>query len=289
MKKFVFGLIATVMFSFVGSAQDVKVQSKANYTYDLYSSIDLSNQDLNNTSYAPESLKPKNGWYYAGVDGGGAWGWGSAGSALGPLGTSAGIVLGGLCTTTWAYYWENKAAPNPVTSPKDSFASSFTNEDERCGYLHNKFAVEFINLNQTTFKTPTEFMGKFYEPLCKMVSSEYKINIEDLKKAFPKEDLELNLDNYSNLASYTDDEKTIIQMGVIVENQGHNSKCSDYYVKVMQSLYTASESLDFKIVDFVANEIEFVNGSIDFSNDEKALLKGSLNVLKYSYALWIVN
>ncbi|MCZ8169673.1 MAG: hypothetical protein ACK5RV_11210 [Flavobacterium sp.] len=290
MKKLVFGLIATLAIGFAVNAQESSLTLNEKEPYILYAVNDLNHlEPFKSELLTIENLRPKNGWYYAGVDAGGAWGWGSAGAALGPLGASAGAVLGGLCTTTWAFHWENRMAPKPVKHPSDDFVNSFTNENERCGYLHNKFAEKFINENQAVYTNANDFLAKFYDPLCEMVASEYNIKLSDLKKAFPKEALRAYIDQYTELASYTDDYKTIIQMGEIVKSKSGNEKCSDYYVKVMQSLYSQSESISFKIEPFIENEIENVILSKKFTDEEKNSLRNSLNVLKYSYALWSAN
>jgi hypothetical protein len=233
--------------------------------------------------------RPKNGWYYAGVDAGGAWAWGSAGSALGPLGTAAGAVLGGLCTTTWAFHWENRSASIPVNHPKDEFVNSYKSEFERCGYLHNKFCEEFININQATYKSTKEFMDEFYNPLCIMVSKEYDIDINKLKKAFPKELLIENLNNYTELSSIENDYKVIIKMGEIVKAKTNSTEYSNYYLTVMQALYELSNNTNFNIEEFIKNEINNVDTSKSFSEEEKIMLKNSLNVMKYSFALWTSN
>lgn len=288
MKKVVFSLIAAITFGFAANAQEQAMPSNENNSYDLYAVNDL-NPSAANELQIVENFRPKTGWYYAGADAGGAWGWGSAGAALGPLGASAGAVLGGLCTTAWVFHWENKVTPKPVKHPTNPFVDSFNNEHERCGYLHNKFIEKFINENQAVYPNTSEFMTKFYDPLCEMVASEYNIKLSDLKKAFPKEELRAHIDQYTELASYTDDHKTIIQMGEIVKSKSGNAKCSDYFVSVMQSLYAESESTSFKIEDFIAHQIEYVTVSKNFTSAEKSMLKDSLNVLKYSYALWSAN
>lgn len=274
MKKFFLGLVATIIVSFWGNAQDKFINDEM-------------------TSYRSNdyTVKPKNGWYYAGVDASTGWGCAQGGSVFGPLGTAAGGILGGICGSTWAYYWENKSQPLPlvIKHPKDSFVDSYINEFERCGYLHNKFVETFLNNNKTTFNSSAEFIDVVYNPLCDMISKEYKISVSDLKKSFPKEFLQKMLDRCTKISTLTNDETIINEMTLLVQEESNNSNLSKSYFQTMRLLYSSCNDEYFDIVSFIKNEIYKVDSSKEYNDNEKKIIKNSLNLLKYSYSLWNVN
>jgi hypothetical protein len=266
MNKLVFGLIATVIF--------------------------VNGLSANTGQKNHESIvRKKTALYYAGADVSSGWGCAQAGAVLGPLGVSAGAVLGGLCGTTWAYYWDNRNSQLPlkINQPADEFAFTFKNEYERCGYLHNKFSSEFLNKNLVKFNSASEFLDEFYEPLCQMVSKEYKIDITVLKKVYTKESLVKMLNKYTEISLLENDEEIIKRMTLIVSEKSGNVKLANRYSLTMKSLYKSYENPNFKIDEFCSLELNSIAISDEFNKEEKEVIKNSIHILKYSFSLWNAN
>lgn len=289
MKKLVFGLIAMVMTVLSSSANNPSVCTSDS---DLLNSKDgfHLNSIVENRCNEDDFLRPKNGWYYAGVDAGGGYAGFQAGAATGhPLLMSAGMVFGAIGTSAWEWYWNHKSAPIKVNNPKDAFAGTFTNLSEQGGYIHNSFIVKFINENQVTFESAEEFVNKIYNPLCIEISNVYKIDLETVKETFTKANMVKELNAFNELHSTDDDNERISILGKIVEETTQNSTFSEHYTTVMSSFRTEETKLDFKIETFVNNEISKLQHDDKYTAEEKTVMVNSLNILKYSYSLWSNN
>lgn len=289
MKKLIFGLIATVVLGFVGNAQTKSIYFQDN---DLLADNDLSYLNLNVDDNLREKdlLRPKNAWYYAGVDAAGGFGGFKAGAATGhPLLMSAGLVFGAIGASAWDFYWSNRIAPIKLNTPKDPFAKTFTNDSEKGGYLHNSFMINFINENQVTFESTRGFVDKIYDPLCSEISNEYKIDLETLMKSFPKENMIKNLEKFNNLHSTHDEEEIVNILGNIVEETTGSSILSRYYMDVLNALKFEEADLRFQIESFINKEKLKSVKDTDLTSYEKTFFLNSLNILKYSYSLWSNN
>lgn len=243
-----------------------------------------SKQDKNpalNTN--PKStFRQKTGAYYAGVDAAGAYGWGSALSIFGPIGTACGIVNGGIGTSVWAYYWEEHVVAVIPTSDGSS-GPMYDNDVDKAGYLHNQFILglnssDMINSSINSIEDVTDLI---YNDLTEYTANEYQLNISDVRAAITKESLNNLL--YS-LNSCLENDRLMHDW--IAEKSGSEA-IADIYMDVRNNIESIG-TLEGTLTYLDSKMVEVTN-STDFTEEEKFKLLRCLSIWKYSSILWRSN
>lgn len=238
------------------------------------------------TIFNANAQKEKPGIYYAVADGGGAYTWGSAGTALGPLGTACGIVLGGVCTSSWVWYWDHYKTAAPVITPKATFASGFSDTYQQSGYNHNSEMRTYVNNNQVVYPTAKDFVDASYTTLCQNLAKTYNLDVNKVYIAFPKNQLITELNKYNDFFVEGDIKVVIAKVADIIKAKYGNDKLSSIYSKVANEVATLESTSGFDIEKYINTQIDLVNKDAKYTAEEKAITAHSLNVFKYSYALW---
>jgi hypothetical protein len=218
------------------------------------------------------SARTKNGWYYGGVDAGGAYGWGSAGSAAGPLGTAVGIVAGGLLTSSWAFYWDSKSFQPVLTNPTFPACVSFSNNFEKVGFLHNKFIIQSSNKYKKPIMTnETEFVNLIYNDMIDFLSVEFKLDKSILNSTFPK----VNCISY--LTSYNKCNNVDASVSTFIDNQLKNSTFGKMYVEIITTLDNNSGNLNSSI-SYLNSKINSINTSSSITQKDKDYANYCINI-----------
>ncbi|WP_353120828.1 hypothetical protein [Myroides odoratus] len=226
-------------------------------------------------------MPKKNGWYYAATDAAGAYGWGSAGSALGPLGTAVGIVIGGVGTSAWNWYWDQ---PSIVYPPDDKFAQHFDNLNQQVGFTHNKFIVEFVTDNVNKFKDSTDFTTALHNSLVDKITATFSIAIQDVESIFNDKKLVSDLDKFSPTFNETSDTSIFIEEIVsIVQENYKDDKIPSYFKKI---LIETANAKNLEIETFFDAKIEEVKQDKTLNELEQEIHFNALNTFKYALALW---
>ena len=214
--------------------------------------------------------------------------WGQLGTALGPTGTALGIVIGGVGTSAWNWYWDQPPAKKAKVSSKP-FTRKFNNFYEKAGYVHNKFIIDFINEKPRKFKDPKEFVDTLYEPLSQTLSKEYDVPIREVHEIFSREKLIKDVDNISVTFDESNKEVIIRTISDLISKEYGNTKISDYISHILRETSEEADNESFDIERYINEKIERLKSDNSFDESEKEILFNSLNIYKYSYALWESN
>lgn len=228
----------------------------------------------------------KNGWYYAAKDVGGAYTFGTAGSALGPMGTSLGIVIGGFGTSAWAWYWDQ---PRVIVLPDEEFTRKYDGIYEQAGYLHNELLFEFVNENLRKFDDTAEFVDALYKPTVLKLSESYAMPIEEVEKIFDKNKLVRDLNKFEATFNDLDDETHINNLVSIVQENYKDDKIPEYLRGLLIETNKEKDNKEFNVERFFNQKISEMKNDKRFDQYEKEINLNSLNIFKYSLALWNKN
>ncbi|MGG5507168.1 MULTISPECIES: hypothetical protein [unclassified Myroides] len=228
-------------------------------------------------------MAKKNGWYYAKEDFTGAVGWGATGSYFGPMGTALGIVIGGVGSSAWEWYWNQ---PSMIKLPDEKFTQKFDTLNEQVGFVHNEFIVEFVNDNLQVFKSSTEFVHTLHKPLLQKLSKSFAVAESEVEKIFDAKKLINNLDHFSKLSNEQDIETLIDGLVSIIQENYQSDKIPNYS-KIILTETAYSKDLD--VESYFNKKINEVKEDKNFDDLEKEIIYDSLNIFKYSLALWNQN
>ncbi len=249
----------------------------------VFANLDASNQ----ASYYNKS-KPMINWItlgtYLGADVGGSYQgykWGRIGGAHG---MALGIVVDGCAASGWLYMERHNPGGllRPVIPPANPQTISYMNEFERSGYLHNTFLVNFINNSGQGYRTPESYIDALYEPLCTFLSNEFHLSINEIKQQYTKAKL-IQLITPMGINTSIND-----HANMIAEDYG-NTRLSDEYKRVLNTLLGLENKNIESGLAYINSEISLVSISNNFSEEEKLIMRHSLNILKYSFSLWTAN
>jgi hypothetical protein len=203
--------------------------------------------------------------------------WGTIG---GPMGQSLGIVVGGCVSSGWLYMQNHDHGPQlkPASSPQ----TSFTNDYEKAGYLHNKFLINFINSSNQIYTTPESYINAVYEPLCQLISIEYNITISEIQQGITKESL-------IQLITPMNENLSISEYGSLISTSYGNNNISSVFEGIMNGLMPISNTSATNCLLFINSQIEKINSNQNLTDQEKEIMKYSTNILKYSFSLWSNN
>ena len=237
-------------------------------------------QRVENTQSKSSLAKKKGAFYYACVDAGGAYTFGKAGAALGHIGIAGGIVLGGVATSAWQYYWDNCEIAVPTPNPLPGF-DIYQNQYEKVGYLHNAFLLQTNSMPfiGDSVRSIENFVDLYYDTLTSFCASQYNISLQSFRSTFTKSSLVDRLQSYQSVTNnYSNLENWI---GSTVNNP---NQVSGYFNSVRIGIDSLNnENL---VNAYLIQKINEVSASSNFNQEDKEILLYSLSIWRFSQALW---
>ncbi|WP_255492457.1 hypothetical protein [Myroides sp. NP-2] len=218
--------------------------------------------------------------YYAATDAADAYVWGAAGTALGPLGTAVGIVIGGVGSSAWSWYWDQ---PSMIYLADDKFAQHFDNLNQQVGFAHNKFIVEFVNDNLNKFKNSTDFVDTLHAPLVTKLSTSFSMSTKEVESIFDKKKLVSDLDKFFKTFDELDTDIFIDNIVSIIQENYEDDKVPTYFKKV---LIETADAKDLDVETYFDKKIEEVKQNKTLNELEQEIHFNALNTFKYALALW---
>lgn len=291
MKKLLFGLIATVMFSFVGNSQDVAFNNdQINYSINEVDNLGINSQSnylavrtfdstLPSITSTPlglvSSLKGKPWWAIAAVDAGGA-----VGGALGCLQVTGGVAATnpagwaatGICALVVGAgasvgYAVRGVNPTGTIDPIRTFPNP-KNKLDYVGINHNKLVRDFIN-------SKINYSGENFIKFVNENSSDYGIFEKILVTAKDLDEQDVIIQNLSS-----NDEEIINWVVGKLPTDVDSSKVSDLLNLLRQS--SDNETALNAIVNY-ENEI-IVDTKVSINS--RVAMMGFLSTLRNSTVLW---
>lgn len=231
-------------------------------------------------------MPKKNGWYYAGMDAGGAIGWGATGSFFGPMGMAVGVVIGGAGTSAWNWYWDQ---PTMIRPSDDEFTHNFNNINEQAGFVHNEFMIEFVNDNIREFANSEEFVEALHKPLVMKLSESFSMPIEEVDSLYNKAKLSYDLNRFSESFDELNEEEYINQIVSVVQENYESDTIPNYFRKILEETAHEKDKEYFNYESYFNRKIKEVRENESISEFDKEIYYNFLNVFKYSYSLWKYN
>lgn len=276
MKKLVFGLIATVVFGFVGNAQD-SVSNKSNSIENLYASNEISTSfSESNSNLVPNKVAwPR--WRWLTIAGADIIGAGTGVWAVKEIGAAFGTFTGGVGTTivyagaaiicgAGASHAASKGVPKKNSYKTDAEIKGAPIDN--IGQLHN-LMLENCYFGETD---KIEFLKKYFDSC----SIELLLSNKDFNK-INENILELS-NQYSssdyNINEYIDGLYNVKYM---------SSEMKTFYVELFKALDSA-ENYD-EAQNVILKFEENLNNS-KYDDFTKLCLSSSLNTAKNSFPYW---
>ena len=281
MKKLVFGLIATVVFGFVGNAQ----QKEENYKKINVEKLTKDLLVINDSHYSGQQLRSWKSWCQIGVaDCGGAWcgSWagGKVGGLFGPEGAAVGAVAGAVIIGAAASYGASRMAA-PGTTPKllDERILTYDTSiiylnpnknpfDISCGKRHNELVVSLIKNNNTE---GPEVLTELYN----------NTEINDNETLFYKDRINTTLEFYSESKNSNNIVETV--KNLVSKN------ISDNILNVIMNSYIDGVYATGNLDDAIKLTYDYENyiiSNVEISEEQRTILLMGLSVGKYSFNLW---
>lgn len=142
--------------------------------------------------------------------------------------------------------------------------------------------MNFINNSGQGYRTPESYIDALYEPLCTFLSNEFHLSINEIKQQYTKAKL-IQLITPMGINTSIND-----HANMIAEDYG-NTRLSDEYKRVLNTLLGLENKNIESGLAYINSEISLVSISNNFSEEEKLIMRHSLNILKYSFSLWTAN
>jgi hypothetical protein len=202
----------------------------------------------------------------------------------GPMGTALGIVVGGTVSSGYMF-WLNHGktiATNPIIITNTT--TTFLNDFEKVGYLHNKFLTDFINNNQVDFVDEEAFINAIYLPLLNLISTEYEISLDELKIKFTKELLINHVKSTTNTNT-----NEISYCSQLISDNYNNNNLSNQFEIIMNQLEVESNKSKENGLTYINNFINNIDSISNLTDNEKSILKYSCEIAKFSFSLWSIN
>ncbi|MBS1615510.1 MAG: hypothetical protein JST06_05270 [Bacteroidetes bacterium] len=236
----------------------------------------------------PYSLhKSKPWWAYALIDAGGAWTWGSRGKILGTTGIATGIVIGGVCTTAWAWYWDNSSKAKLVPSNTDTTDNSYYNKYDQVGYLHNKFLLNTDSMSfiGDSIISVADFANAIYDTLTHFTADELNLNVQDIRSLFTKQDLIDRIQLYKD-SVLSDLGNVRAFQGWIGSTATDPAQVTNFYSQTQLGIDSIGSENITGIIAYLNQRQDWLANSSSWNSDDKEVMMYALSVWKYSSVLW---
>lgn len=139
--------------------------------------------------------------------------------------------------------------------------------------------------NDRTFNDPNEFVNILYEPLSQTLAEAYQVSVSEIQDIFSQDQLVNDLIRFSEVFNYETD-AFIEGLVEIVRQKYGNSKISDYLREILVETSHDQDNPNFDIKGYFDEKIGQISNEDYFDEIEREILLNSLNIFKYSYAMW---